>query len=327
MTCFRPTVLVFAALIGCPLGASAQSQPTEPWWPHPRWGAGDQAGGSNWITPAKVLEALSLVRTGRIYELGHVYERAMPLFGQRTFSLVVPTTSGPSGANGLLANEEFVSGQLGQVGTQFDGPGHIGMRVAAPDGTSKDVYYNGVTSEEMRGPYGLRRLGVENVGSYVTRGIVVDVAGYKGVSSLPPAYEVSLADVLGALAMAGIEESGIQPGDALFFNYGWSRLWTDPARYNQVAPGIGLEVARWVVEKRAALVGSDAATTEVQRNPDDRLVFPVHQELIMKHGIFNIENMTFESLMQDRVYEFLFVFAPLRLRGATGSPGRPIGIR
>jgi kynurenine formamidase len=235
--------------------------------------------------------------------------------------------SGPFGANGFLANEEFVAGQLGQVGTQFDGPGHVGVRMTMADGTPQNVFYNGVTSAEMSGGYGLRKLGVENVKPYVTRGVLIDIAGSQGVATLPSGYEVTMADVRGALGNAGIEEARIEPGHALFFNYGWSRLWSTPARYAESAPGIGLEVARWVIEKQAALVGSDAPTTEVERNPNNQLVFPVHQELIAKHGIFNIENMTFEELVRDRAHEFLFVFTPLRLRGATGSPGRPIAIR
>lgn len=316
------TLLLFA--VPC---VSAQERATEPWWPHPIWGAEDQAGGSNWVTPEKVLEAVRLVTDGRIYELGHIYDGEMPLLGGRSFRLVLGATSGPFGRNRLLANEEFVSTQLGQVGTQFDGPGHIGMRITASDGGSRDVYYNGITSDAMMSPHGLRRLGVENVRPYVTRGVLIDIASFKEVETLPPGYEVTLADVRGALRREGLAEADIQPGDALLFRYGWSRRWTDPQLYNETAPGIGLEVAHWIVERQASLVGSDASTTEVQANPDGDLAFPIHQELIMKNGIFNIENMTFEELLRDRVHEFLFVFTPLRIRGATGSPGRPIAIR
>src|SRR3972149_11432791 len=87
----------------------AQTRDAGPWWPHPLWGEGDQAGGSNWITPEKVLEAIRLVKTGRIYEVGQVYEKNMPSFGQRTYALLRP--GGPTysfpGANSLVANHEF----------------------------------------------------------------------------------------------------------------------------------------------------------------------------------------------------------------------------
>ena len=75
------------------------------------------------------------------------------------------------------------------------------------------------------------------------------------------------------------------------------------------------------------MVGSDSWTTEVVPNPEPGLVFPVHQELMMKNGIYNLENMQFDGLVADGVNEFLFVLTPLRLKGASGSPARPIAIR
>ena len=106
----------------------------------------------------------------------------------------------------------------------------------------------------------------------------------------------------------------------LFFHFGWEKLWDDPPRFTSAWPGIGEEVAQWIVEREAALVGSDAATDETGS-------WSVHHELVLKNGIFNLEYMKFEELLSEQVYEFLFVFTPLRLRGATGSPGRPLAIR
>ena len=85
--------------------AWAQTREAGPWWPNPTWGRGDQAGASNWITPEKVLEAARLVKTGRIYEIGQVYEKSMPMFGQRTYALLSP--GGPTysfpGKNRIVA--------------------------------------------------------------------------------------------------------------------------------------------------------------------------------------------------------------------------------
>lgn len=323
------TLLLLASAPPVARTASAQTREEGPWWPNPTWGAEDQAGASNWITAEKVLEALSLATSGAVYEIGHPYERGMPLYGDRSFTLLIPgsPTYEAFGSNRLVGHDEFVCAELGQVGTQFDGPGHIGQRLTMADGTIQDIFYNGVPLEEMKSPYGLRKLGVERVKPIITRGILVDVAGYKGVGRLASGYEVTLEDVRGALAWQGVDESGIRAGDALFFRYGWSDLWSDPVRYNEDPPGIGLEVARWVIERQASMVGSDSWTTEVVPNPDPELAFPVHQELIMKNGIFNLENLVFEELAADGAYEFLFIFTPLPLVGATGSPGRPIAIR
>ncbi|MEE4173124.1 MAG: cyclase family protein [Xanthomonadales bacterium] len=308
----------------------AQTREEGPWWPHPIWGAEDQAGASNWITPEKVLQAVQLVREGRIYELGQVYDRNMPIFGERTYSLVIPggpTYNEPFGKNALIGNDEFIVGELGQVGTQFDGLTHIGTRLTMGDGTVRDVYYNGFTGEEILGAQGMRELGIEKIRPIVTRGILLDIAGYKDVERLPNGYEVTVEDVRGALRRQNIDEESIRPGDAFLFRYGWSSLWDDPERYNDSPAGVGLAVARWVIDRKATMIGSDSWTSEVVPNPDPGLVFPVHQELLTKNGIFNIENLDLDELASEGVYEFLFVFAPVPFRGATGSPGRPIAIR
>jgi kynurenine formamidase len=195
------------------------------------------------------------------------------------------------------------------------------------DGTDRDIYYNGIPWEEARGRYGLREIGVEHVKPIVTRGVLIDIAGYKGVPVLPNGYEVTLADVRGALARQGMSDTDLQPGDALLFGYGWAANWGNPAVYGAGQPGIGLEVARWIVERRPSMVGSDSPGLEVTPNPDATLAFPVHQELLPKNGIWNLENLHFEELVADRAYEFLFIFTPVRFKGATGSPGRPIAIR
>ncbi|MBI3988720.1 MAG: cyclase family protein, partial [candidate division NC10 bacterium] len=298
------------------------------WWPS-RWGPGDEAGASNWMTPAKVLEAVKLITTGKVYRVGKVYEAGMPLFGQRVFSLRIPATptGGPFGKNKLIYHDEFLSTEIGQVGTQFDGLGHIGVQVGAPGDMKEMRFYNGFTEAEMASPYGLQKLGVENVKPFFTRGILIDVAGSKG-RMLDKGEEITLADVRGALAKEGLSEASIRPGDAVLFNTGWGSLWkVDNARFNSGQPGIGLEVARWLVEKQIAYVGSDTWATEVVPNPNPDLAFVVHNELITRNGINNHENLNFDELIRDRVYEFAYIFVPVPIKGATGSPGSPIAVK
>jgi kynurenine formamidase len=305
----------------------AQTRESGPWWPNPEWGPDDQAGASNRITPEKVMQALQLATTGKIYELGQVHEKGMPLLGNRSFSLLIPTKFPAGGSNRIVYNDEFVATQIGQVGTQFDGLGHIGGEVDMEDGSVERVFYNGFTATEMDAYDGLRELGVEHIKPIVTRGILIDIASYKGVPRLPGSYEVTVNDVLGALKLQGMSEADVTPGDAVFFRYGWSSLWDQPETYNDNPAGIGVEVAQWAAGRKVTLVGSDSFGMEVRPNPDPDLSFPVHQELLMKNGIFNLENMQFDSLVVDEVNEFLFILTPLRLKGATGSPARPIAIR
>ena len=305
----------------------SQTRERGPWWPNPLWGSKDEAGASNWITSEKILKSLKYVKEGKLYELGHPYERTMPFGGTRSYKLSVVDTGPAAGTNKQLGNEEVLTGELGQVGTQFDGPGHIGALIKYSDGTTKGVYYNGFTQEEVVHPDGLLHLGVQNVKPIISRGIMVDIPAYKGVERLTNSYEVTLADVKGALTREGISENSITPGDVIVFRYGWAQLWKSPQDFNRNPPGIGIEVAQWLVAKQVCMTGADTAPTEVMPNPNPDLFVPVHQELMMKNGIFNLENMDFESLAADKVYEFLFIFTPIRFVGASGSPGRPIAIK
>ena len=303
------------------LALFGQTREKGPWWPHAVWGPEDQAGASNWITPEKVIEAAKWVRTGKIYELGHVYEREMFVPDNRTFQLFIPSfpTHGPIGEDRVVFNDEVLVAQIGQVGTQFDGLGHPGMQVDMADGTTTEVFYNGYNTSEMRNPFGLLKLGMEHVKPLITTGILIDVAASVGRDVLDNGYEVSLNEVKDALSKQGISENDIKPGDAILFNFGWWRNWHTDFVMGPRRPRISAEVVHWLVEKQPSMVGSDAIL--------DGEVFNAHVEMTLKNGIFNLEWMDFESLSADSVYQFMFVFTPLRIKGATGSPGRPLAIR
>jgi kynurenine formamidase len=253
---------------------------------------------------------------GTVYQLGRAYESSMPLFGTRHFSLRIPQTFGPMGSNRTTYHDEIVSAEIGQVGTQFDGLGHIGIG---------DLFYNGNDRADFSRPDGLVKLGVENVGPLVTRGVLVDVAAFKGVARLDGGYEITVADLRGTLERQRME---IRSGDVVIVHTGWGSLWNvDNAAFVAAAPGVGLEAARYLVEREVVLVGSDTWATEVVPNPNPELAFPVHQLLIPRSGIYIFENLLTEELARDRVYEFAFFFAPLKLKGGTGSPANPLAIR
>ncbi len=304
--------IVFVATAGVAGVALGQA---DDWYPSP-WGPADQRGAANRITPEKVLEAKGLMTRGTVYQLGRAYEAAMPLFGTRHFSLRIPQTYGPLGTNRTMYHDEIVSAEIGQVGTQFDGLGHIGVG---------DLFYNGNDRGDFSKGDGLTKLGVENVGPLVTRGVLVDVAGFKGVARLDGGYEVTRADLTGALARQRTE---IRSGDVVIVHTGWGSLWNvDNAAFGASAPGVGLDAAQYLVDREVVLVGSDTWATEVVPNPNPDLAFPVHQLLIPRNGIYIFENLLTEELARDRVYEFAFFFAPLKLKGGTGSPANPLAIR
>lgn len=307
--------------------STAQAQTPQQWWPS-RWGAADEAGSTNWITPQKVLDAAKLIKTGKIYKIGRTYEQGMPLFGARAFSLRIPggPTGGPFGKNKLIYNDEYLSTEIGQVGTQFDGLGHIGIQLG-PDGDKNQMrYYNGFTAQEVNDAYGLKKLGTEKLKPIFTRAHLVDVVPLKG-RMWDAGEEITVANIIAALSRVNINERDVKEGDAILFHTGWGQLWMkNNDKYNAGCPGIGMEAAQWIAKKGLCLTGADTWPTEVIPNPDKDLAFPVHGELITKNGIVNHENLIFDDLLKDNVYQFVYSFTPSPIKGATGSNGCPIAI-
>ena len=308
--------------------AQAPALSDKPWWPHPRWGKDDVAGASNWITPAKVLDAAKLIKDGKIYRIGRVYEAGMPKFGERAFTMRIPgsPTGGPFGSNKLIYHDEFLATEIGQTGTQFDGLGHIGIQLGKDGDKNEMRYYNGHTEQEIGGPYALAKIGIENCKPFFTRGILFDVEAVKG-KMMEAGEEITVADLRAALQKQNMQESDVKEGDAVFFNTGWGKLWMkNNDKFNSGEPGIGLEVAKWCIDKGVCLTGGDTWAVEVVPNPNKDLAFPVHGELITKHGIYNHENLDFTGLIADGKYQFAYIFSPAPIKGATGSNGGPIAV-
>ena len=281
-----------------------------------KWGADDERGAANHVTAAQVLRAVRLIRTGEIVELGRVLSSDMPMAAGRGFDLYTKRTNGPLGSNKRMSNEEFVATELGQVGTQFDMFAHQGI-----DGS----LYNCVPIEGTATRNGFTRLGVEKIGAIVTRGVLVDIAGMKGVSSLDAGYEISVDDIEAALAR---EHVALAPGDAVLFHTGWGRLWgVDNTRYATRSPGIGVAAAEWLAKQDVLLFGADTGPVEVLPNPDPQVDLPVHQIALVVNGIFLLENLKLDQLAASQSYEFAFVVQPLKIKGGTGSTVAPIAIR
>ena len=132
---------------------------------------------------------------------------------------------------------------------------------------------------------------------------------------------ITVADLRAAFQKQGMSESDVKSGDAIFFNTGWSALWgKNNDKFNSGEPGIGLEIAKWVIDKDLCLTGGDAWGVDVVPFPA-KLAFACHSELQTKHGIYNHENLVFDGLIADKKYQFVYVFTPFPLTGATGSPG------
>jgi kynurenine formamidase len=306
------------------------------WWPNPLWGAGDEAGSTNWyLKPEVVLRAISTIQHGRTLKLGHEYSAAMPLYAGREFEVRVDPvpTGGPVGASRNVWNDEMFKAPIGQVGTQFDGLGHLGVKIA--DGDEGMRWYNGFHAGDLRtSEGGLGKLGTEKLHPIVARGILLDIAAARGVESMKAGEIVTRKDIEAALELQGRKGFEFREGDAILFRTGWEKYWiVDNDTYNDGAPGIGVEVARWVAEDvKAGVTGGDTWPVEAvcpAEGPCDMSrenVFSAHAFLQTRHGIVNQENLKLSELAKKGVYVFAYIYTPVPVTGATGSIGSPIAV-
>jgi kynurenine formamidase len=314
-TLVTAVVLMFG-LPSAPLQAQSWQPPVDSQRCPSKWGAGDERGSGNHMKPDAVLRAARLIRTGQVFELGHVLSPSMPFFGTRRFDVHTKRTFMNAPSNRRGSNEEVVIGEIGQVGTQFDGFAHQ---------TIGDRLYNCFAMDEVATRSGFTKLGVENVGTLMTRGVLIDVAASKGVEVLPDGYEITVADLQQALSR---QKLTLQAGDAVIVRTGWSALWgKDNARYLKTNPGIGTAAAQWLAGQDPMLVGSDNWSVEVAPNPDASLSLPVHQIMLVVNGIHLLENMKLDALAAAGAHEFALILQPLKIQGGTGSTVAPVAVR
>jgi kynurenine formamidase len=281
-----------------------------------KWGAGDQRGSGNHMKSETVLRAVKLIKTGEVIELGYVLNFSMPFVGTRRFDVHTKRTFMNPESNRRGSNEEFVTSEIGQVGTQLDGFAHQ---------TIGDSLYNCFKLDDIATRSGFTKLGIEKVGSLITRGVMIDVAALKGVEMLPDNYEITPRDLQQALANQNLT---LQPGDAAIIRTGYGKLWgKDNIRYVTRSPGIGIAAAEWLAKQDPMLVGSDNTSVEVNPNPDPKLSLPVHQIMLVVNGIHLLENLKLDELAAKRVQEFALIVQPLKIQGGTGSTVAPIAIR
>jgi kynurenine formamidase len=278
------------------------------WWPSP-FGPEDQLGMLNHVDERKRREALSLVREGRLYDLGRVLDESVPVFPGRYFRQTLVTTAHHANENGGLGENEVnwvteaVSGTM-QLGTHLDALSHLQIG---------DRGYNGWSVAELADNSGVKRLGVETVPQIVTRGWLVDAS----------AETTQPGDVIGLEHVARIEPS---PGDAVLFHTGWGANWEDPGTYLSGEPGPGRALAAWLVDHGVALTGCDTWSYGPVPAENPNRPFEVPQTLNVRHGVFIVENLDTSELAAAGVRDFALILTHPKLRGATGAWTSPIAL-
>lgn len=220
-----------------------------------------------------------------------------------------PESEGPrSGASGTLMMKE-----------------HSGTHIDALSHQACDLMLHGdVPADDVETPFGFTQHGIETVPPLLRRGVLLDVAGLKEVPRLPPRYGITAADLTACAAAQGVT---VQAGDVMLVRTGYAALWHDEAAYLDAA-GVSKTGTLWAAERGVVAVGADNMAWDVpgERDPETGVSLFGHYYLLPQKGIYIIENLTLEELARDRRYTFGFIGVPLKLRGATGSPLRPLAV-
>lgn len=333
-----------------------------------RWGRQDQKGNFNFVTPAKVLSALKLVREGRLIRLDHLWEPGRNgVLGNITLKTirgtppaVLPTPPGRFViATFEIAMQPVVPpvgnanqhGAVGQQGAQIDAWNHMGHK----NGVTYNCYdllddNNLFVEPDINDPTktmfsGYKAMGIDAIGSIITRGILLDVFAYKkqqlaaqgeDVSDFPPTgFFYTPEDLEDAMVKQGLKITDFEPGDVIFVRTGAAYKWwtEDPDKPRDDRPGffnnqaqVDDRAGQWIVNRNAIAYASDSAGG------------PSHSTLIPQ-GVTLIEDLDLELLAKDttaefartrdprRAYIFTTIFQPLRCRGCSGSPLAPVAVR
>ena len=262
------------------------------------FGPDDQVGATNRVTPAVTKAAAAEIQTGVSTPMGNLLVDGVPLFGTRFSKTVLSSFALVPGAefgdNKLTYMEDTYLSQS-HVGTHIDGMGHIGIQ---------DCYYNQTPMGKYVTQNYLKRLGIENLKSFATRGVIIDaVKVFQAANKLKtnPACKnpcldagtvISADDLQAGLKMYNVT---LREGDAVFINTGWGDLFqqypAQNATYNGGEPGISTAAAQWLASQKVILVGADTWAVEVIPGEDAKIAFPVHKTLLTDNGIHIIENV------------------------------------
>ena len=308
--------LLAAAAIGFAGTSAAWAQAD---WCKSKWGPNDELGAANLLTPQLAADAAKLVKTGKTYRLGFETNAQTAAYAPRTWgvTIVQPGQAGGISLGGTKTtyNDDIYMGWVG-TGSQIDGLGHIGV---------DNVYYNCNKNSDFVQANGLKKLGIEKLPAFVTRGIVLDMTAYYGTPMVKEGTAFNRKEIDEQAAKQSIS---IKKGDVVLFHTGWQELeGKDNKRFLAGEPGLGKDGALYLASKEVVAVGADQWALEVIPFEKDVGVFEVHQILLARNGIYILENMNTGPLVADKAWEFMFVLGASRITGGVQAIINPVAIR
>jgi len=293
------------------------------------YGADDEIGALNLLTPQRRLAAAALIRRGQVYDLDAGRSMGLPLGpGQPQLSVISYRTSRglmlagdyfPDSPNGDCQgfNSELVTSSM-HTGCHIDALAHITLGADAH-------WYNGFRAAEHLSDFGPRRGAVSPYPRFPAGGVFVEVGGPRGAQRLPAGAGISREELQSVLAR---QSTHVGEGDVVLIRTGIMRDWPDAAKMSEAdGSGLRLDGAHWLADEvGVAAVGADNASVEMLPSGDPARPQPVHAFLLVERGVPLLEFVYLEELAGDRIYEFFFVALPLKITGATGSMLRPVAV-
>jgi kynurenine formamidase len=293
-----------------------------------RWGADDQRGTLNLITPEAVRRGVTAVRTGKVFSLTIPFDGSGPQWDSanmphrvnpelRTDAVNVAFTG--DRRDFTTSDDSFRMGS--QAATHWDALAHVGY---------EGKLYNDTPDEVVTADGGASRLGIEHYGAVATRGVLADVARLHGVPYFDANYAITGDDLEAACRAAGVSP---QPGDALLVRTGQMHFLRagDKRRYSMPSPGLSTQTIEWLHGLDIAAVATDTMTFEVYPCEDPAVFMPVHMLHLRDMGLAQGQNWDLDALADDCAadgqYDFLLVATPLPLTGAVGAPVAPTAIK
>lgn len=278
-----------------------------------RWGADDERGTANLLSADGMRRAARLVRRGISYGLAAPLSPDGPNLPTRRPTWHVVTTRYQPSRQATFADDVVMMHTHGT--THIDALCHIFVG---------DKLYNGHPASAIQ-PMGAGRCGIQNVGPLVTRGVLLDIAGARGVAQLNGGEAIEPDELDACANRQGIT---LGAGDVVLVRTGWWRLFgAGPearARFYATEPGLSAACGKWFREHDLIALGADNPAVEAVS--DWTAPLNLHRDVIWGCGGYLLEFLDLEALARDRVYEFMFVAAPLRLEGGVGSPIVPLAM-
>lgn len=315
--------ILLGIMFAAQLAAVAQQKETVGESP---WGPEDEIGTLNMMTDASRLQVLSQIKTGKIYDLSVEYFVGMPSFhslgdpGYQYWLTHTPHGTIVDNPNGL---GEEMNQKVSYTGDAISMYTHMGTHIDALNhfGLNGRIW-NGFTPEEHLGDKGWKKTGAETIPPVIAKGVLIDVEAFKG--PLSQNYRITAKDLQETLQRQGVK---LGKGDVVLIRTGQAQFYENAGRYLDNYPGISLEAVKWLVEGQGImLLGADNLSFEAFPPERKDNWVPVHTYLLAERGVMFIEQMFLEELSVDNIYEFAFIGSSLKLKGASGSPMRPIAI-